>query len=162
MRGEGCRRFAAALLAGMLLAAAAGSAARQSPQIREISTAQLPREARETLQLIKQGGPFPYARDGTVFGNRERLLPARERGYYREYTVETPGARDRGARRIVAGGCALPEAPGTQRQNKAVARGMPDAKAGRNSPQQHFVTPCGGGGYYYTDDHYASFRRIRE
>ena len=96
MRGEVCRRFAAALLAGLLLAGAVGSAARQSPQIREISADQLPREARETLRLIKQGGPFPYARDGTVFGNRERLLPARERGYYHEYTVKTPGARDRG------------------------------------------------------------------
>ena len=63
----------------------------------------LPREARETLALIKAGGPFPYAQDGRVFSNRENLLPLRERGYYREYTVRTPGARDRGARRIVAG-----------------------------------------------------------
>jgi ribonuclease T1 len=63
----------------------------------------LPREARETLALIKAGGPFPYSRDGAVFGNREGLLPKRERGYYREYTVKTPGAKDRGARRIVAG-----------------------------------------------------------
>jgi ribonuclease T1 len=63
----------------------------------------LPPEARETLALVKAGGPFPYARDGTVFRNREGLLPARPRGYYREYTVRTPGARDRGARRIVAG-----------------------------------------------------------
>ena len=57
----------------------------------------LPPEARETLALVKAGGPFPYARDGTVFRNREGLLPARPRGYYREYTVRTPGARDRGA-----------------------------------------------------------------
>jgi ribonuclease T1 len=63
----------------------------------------LPPEARETLALVKAGGPFPYARDGTVFRNREGLLPARPRGYYREYTVRTPGARDRGARRIVTG-----------------------------------------------------------
>jgi ribonuclease T1 len=63
----------------------------------------LPPEARETLTLIRAGGPFPYQRDGTVFRNREGLLPKRERGYYREYTVKTPGARDRGARRIVAG-----------------------------------------------------------
>jgi ribonuclease T1 len=63
----------------------------------------LPREARETLARIKAGGPFPYARDGAVFGNREGLLPKRSRGYYREYTVKTPGAKDRGARRIVAG-----------------------------------------------------------
>jgi ribonuclease T1 len=70
----------------------------------EISLAKLPLEARETLALVKAGGPFPYARDGAVFGNRESLLPKRNRGYYREYTVKTPGARDRGARRIVAGG----------------------------------------------------------
>jgi ribonuclease T1 len=65
--------------------------------------AELPREARETLALIEAGGPFPYARDGAFFGNRERQLPARERGYYREYTVKTPGVRGRGPRRIVAG-----------------------------------------------------------
>jgi len=63
----------------------------------------LPREARATLALIKAGGPFPYTKDGAVFGNREGLLPKRGRGYYREYTVKTPGAKDRGARRIVAG-----------------------------------------------------------
>jgi len=65
----------------------------------------LPREARETLALIKAGGPFPYSRDGAAFGNREGLLPKRSRGYYREYTVKTPGAKDRGARRIVGGRC---------------------------------------------------------
>ena len=69
----------------------------------EIEKKQLPREALETIALIKQGGPFPYERDGVVFGNREKLLPARERGWYREYTVRTPGERSRGARRIVAG-----------------------------------------------------------
>ena len=69
----------------------------------EVSTAQLPPEARETLALIKAGGPFPYQRDGALFGNREGLLPKGSRDYYREYTVKTPGARDRGARRIVAG-----------------------------------------------------------
>lgn len=68
-----------------------------------IQAAQLPPEARQTLALIKRGGPFPYARDGTVFGNREGLLPRQARGYYREFTVKTPGSRDRGARRIVAG-----------------------------------------------------------
>lgn len=68
-----------------------------------VSVTALPREARETLQLIKQGGPFPYRKDGSVFQNRERRLPARAGGYYREYTVPTPGERDRGARRIVAG-----------------------------------------------------------
>jgi guanyl-specific ribonuclease Sa len=64
----------------------------------------LPPEAVATLEAIERGGPFPYDRDGTVFQNRERLLPERPRGYYREYTVITPGSRDRGARRIVAGG----------------------------------------------------------
>jgi ribonuclease T1 len=69
----------------------------------DVSVAELPAEARRTLALIRAGGPFPYAQDGRTFGNRERLLPRRDRGYYREYTVRTPGARDRGARRIIAG-----------------------------------------------------------
>ena len=64
----------------------------------------LPPEAVATLEAIERGGPFPYDRDGSVFQNRERLLPEQPRGYYREYTVITPGSRDRGARRIVAGG----------------------------------------------------------
>jgi guanyl-specific ribonuclease Sa len=64
----------------------------------------LPPEAVETLQLIERGGPYPYSRDGVTFQNRERRLPERPRGYYREYTVPTPGERDRGARRIVTGG----------------------------------------------------------
>lgn len=64
----------------------------------------LPAEAQQTKRLITAGGPFPYSKDGVVFGNRERLLPRRERGFYREYTVPTPGSRDRGARRIVCGG----------------------------------------------------------
>jgi ribonuclease T1 len=64
----------------------------------------LPREARTTLALIHQGGPFPYPRDGIVFSNRERRLPSAPRGTYREYTVPTPGSRDRGARRIIAEG----------------------------------------------------------
>ncbi len=69
-----------------------------------ITLAELPRQGRETYELIRQGGPFPYDKDGTVFFNRERLLPAEKRGYWREYTVKTPGSRDRGARRIVCGG----------------------------------------------------------
>jgi len=69
-----------------------------------VAVARLPRQAVETLQLIQAGGPFPYEKDGVVFGNRERLLPRRARGYYHEYTVPTPRARDRGARRIVCGG----------------------------------------------------------
>jgi len=68
-----------------------------------IEKQQLPKEALETIALIRKGGPFPYERDGVVFGNREKLLPQRERGWYREYTVRTPGVRTRGARRIVAG-----------------------------------------------------------
>lgn len=64
----------------------------------------LPREAQITERLIRSNGPFPYRKDGTTFGNRERLLPLRPRGHYREYTVPTPWSRDRGARRIVCGG----------------------------------------------------------
>jgi ribonuclease T1 len=89
----------------------------------EIAVVELPPEARQTLALIRAGGPFPYARDGAPFHNREGRLPERAGGYYREYTVQTPGARDRGARRIVAGR---------------------------------------GGESYYTQDHYRTFRRIRE
>lgn len=77
------------------------------PERAELPTVQrveLPAEAHRTEQLIRSGGPFPYAKDGTVFGNREGLLPSRPRGHYREYTVRTPGSRDRGARRIVCGG----------------------------------------------------------
>lgn len=68
-----------------------------------VRAADLPAEARRVLRLIDAGGPFPYAKDGAVFGNVERLLPAQQRGWYREYTVPTPGEDDRGARRIVAG-----------------------------------------------------------
>jgi ribonuclease T1 len=93
----------------------------------EIAVAKLPFEAREVLERIRAGGPFPYERDGVTFGNRERSLPPRKRGFYREYTVATPGVRTRGARRIVCGGP-------------------------RRTPEV-----C-----YYTDDHDASFRRIRE
>jgi ribonuclease T1 len=93
----------------------------------EVALHDLPREARDMLVLIRAGGPFRYDKDGTTFGNRERLLPRQPRGYYTEYTVRTPGSRDRGARRIVAGG-----------------------------------DPRASGEYWYTDDHYRSFRRIRE
>jgi ribonuclease T1 len=78
-----------------------GPAAGGSASIR---VAELPRQGQQTYERIRTGGPFPYGKDGMVFGNRERLLPAHKRGYYREYTVQTPGARDRGARRIVCGG----------------------------------------------------------
>jgi ribonuclease T1 len=77
---------------------------------KDVSSKNLPPEARQTLDLIKQNGPFPYPQDGKTFGNRERRLPLRAQGYYREYTVKTPGdsgrarsTRDRGARRIIAG-----------------------------------------------------------
>jgi ribonuclease T1 len=69
----------------------------------DVRVAELPPEARQTLALIRAGGPYPFDRDGAAFGNREGELPRRSRGYYREYTVRTPGARDRGARRIIAG-----------------------------------------------------------
>jgi ribonuclease T1 len=71
--------------------------------VAETQLSDLPPEARHTVALIKSGGPYPHAQDGKTFHNREKLLPRRERGYYREFTVKTPGARDRGARRIVAG-----------------------------------------------------------
>ena len=70
----------------------------------QVALASLPTEARATHQSVLNGGPFPYAKDGIVFGNREGLLPAQARGHYREYTVKTPGASGRGARRIVCGG----------------------------------------------------------
>lgn len=71
--------------------------------IRTVHIVGLPAEVRDTLKLIRQGGPFPYPRDGIVFQNRENRLPVQGRDYYREYTVPTPGRRDRGARRLVAG-----------------------------------------------------------
>ena len=116
-----------ALLASTILAVRAADAREPTPERSDIAIRRLPAEARDMLQLIRAGGPFAYERDGVTFGNREHLLPAQRRGYYHEYTVATPGARNRGARRIICGG----------------ARQAPDV--------------C-----YYTDDHYASFRRIRE
>lgn len=71
--------------------------------LRTVRVDALPAEARRTLALIARGGPYPYSRDGVVFGNRERLLPAHPSGWYQEYTVVTPGSSDRGARRVVAG-----------------------------------------------------------
>ncbi|OHC67671.1 MAG: ribonuclease [Rhodocyclales bacterium RIFCSPLOWO2_02_FULL_63_24] len=89
------RRFLALLCIGLVLPAAAFDTV--------IAEASLPAEARETLRLIDRGGPFPYPRDGITFHNREHRLPEQSRGYYREYTVPTPGSRDRGARRIITG-----------------------------------------------------------
>lgn len=88
-------RWTAALAALWLGAAIAYSG--------DIAVGRLPAEARATLQLIRAGGPYPYERDGALFANREGHLPRHRRGYYREYTVSTPGAGDRGARRIVVG-----------------------------------------------------------
>lgn len=73
-------------------------------QVPTVNLSQLPAEARNTLKLIDQGGPFPYPeKDGSTFFNRERLLPNKPNGYYREYTIPTPGERSRGARRFVVG-----------------------------------------------------------
>ena len=101
-------RAAAALALGVgLVCANMPLYARQTPAVDPmdaVSLQELPSQARTTYRLILKGGPFPYDKDGTVFGNRERLLPLYQRGYYREYTVKTPWSRDRGARRIVCGG----------------------------------------------------------
>ena len=74
------------------------------PEMATVAVTALPPEAQATERLIRAGGPFPYPKDGSVFGNRERQLPAQRRGFYREYTVTTPGARNRAAKRIVCGG----------------------------------------------------------
>lgn len=92
---------AAGLAAG---GAATARTLEPTPSDAIVALAALPPQARQTHRLILSGGPFPYDKDGTVFGNRERLLPRKARGFYREYTVKTPGARNRGARRIVCGG----------------------------------------------------------
>jgi ribonuclease T1 len=87
----------------------------------------LPHEAQKTITLIRQDGPFPYAKDGATFRNYEGVLPKRKHGYYHEFTVKTVGKRNRSARRVVVGG-----EPRTSRE------------------------------YYYTDNHYATFKRIKE
>ena len=100
-------RAAGALVVGVALAAAVPALQALGPlptALPEVSLAELPSQARTTYRPIFKGGPFPYDKDGTVFGNRERLLPSHPRGYYREYTVKTPRERSRGARRIVCGG----------------------------------------------------------
>jgi ribonuclease T1 len=98
-------RWAQGAALAALLGIASGVAARgPEPKLPAVALASLPEQAQATYRLIHAGGPFPYSKDGTVFGNRERILPAKSRGFYREYTVKTPGSRDRGARRIVCGG----------------------------------------------------------
>lgn len=99
---ESFRRWVGAFVGATLLFTALAGTARESPSAVRIS--ELPAEARTTLDRIRAGGPFPYPRDGVVFGNREHRLPARSHGYYHEYTVPTPGVRTRGARRIICGG----------------------------------------------------------
>jgi ribonuclease T1 len=94
----------AAITALALLVASLPLAARTTDGPGEVSVERLPPEARHTLDLIAAGGPFPYDRDGIVFGNREHILPSQHRGYYHEYTVPTPGEHSRGARRVICGG----------------------------------------------------------
>jgi ribonuclease T1 len=95
--------FASAVL-GLAMPAAAQKAPAPAPApVVDVRLAVLPPEARQTIALIRKAGPYPYARDGAVFVNREGALPRQKRGYYHEYTVKTPGERTRGARRIVAG-----------------------------------------------------------
>jgi len=101
--------------------------ARDAVPIGTIAWAGLPVEARKTLVLIKRGGPFPYAKDGAVFGNYEEVLPKQKRGYYHEFTVKTAGVHNRGARRIIVGG-----------------------------------EPVTSQDFYFTDDHYATFKQIKE
>jgi ribonuclease T1 len=105
----GLRQVAATgLSVGLVLSLATAPAAARGPEastsLPPVALASLPAQARTTYERILSGGPFPYDKDGTVFFNRERLLPLKPRGHYREYTVRTPGARNRGARRIVCGG----------------------------------------------------------
>ena len=116
-----------ALLTVSCAFAPAASARKSEDGLPVIALKKLPKEARTTYEAIHNGGPFAYDRDGVVFGNRERLLPAKPRDYYHEYTVPSPKTKGRGARRIVCGG----------------AQSTPEV--------------C-----YYTDDHYQSFKRIRE
>jgi len=101
------KRVLAAAFAALAMGFAPGVSAQKGPALepatKEIAYAKLPAEAHETIALIRKGGPFPYAKDGALFGNREGHLPAQKRGYYREYTVKTPGERTRGARRIIWG-----------------------------------------------------------
>jgi ribonuclease T1 len=104
MRHPALAAHAVVALAALLAFAPVASARGDPDGLRVVAASELPREAREVLARIGTGGPFPYERDGVVFGNRERILPHRPRGYYHEYTVATPGERSRGARRIVCGG----------------------------------------------------------
>lgn len=87
-----------------LLSAIASGRAVERIALDPVSVASLPHEALQALSQIRRGPPYPYAKDGVVFGNHERLLPRQPRGYYREFTVKTPGSRNRGAQRLIVGG----------------------------------------------------------
>lgn len=91
-------------LSTMLVHARTPSSVLPGSAVASVAFTGLPPQGQDVMEQIRQGGPFRYEKDGTVFGNRERLLPSQKRGYYREYTVPTPGLRHRGARRIVCGG----------------------------------------------------------
>jgi ribonuclease T1 len=91
-------------VAAVVLGLGLGVAVARDSSLPTVALSALPKQAQQTHALILSGGPFPYAKDGTVFGNRERLLPRKPRGHYREYTVRTPGAKHRAARRLVCGG----------------------------------------------------------
>jgi ribonuclease T1 len=129
--GSLMRLLLALTLAFSLVCAMDSTQARDVPSIigdsAQISSTELPKEALQTLALIRKGGPFPNEKDGVIFGNREKQLPKQRRGYYTEYTVATPGAKNRGARRLVVGG----------------------------EPQTSYEI-------YYTDDHYQSFKRVKQ
>ena len=102
-----CKAGLAVALASGLAAGSLALAKSPAPAVGDLAAvalAQLPAEAQSTHRLILAGGPFPHAKDGIVFGNRERLLPQKPKGQYHEYTVTTPGSKDRGARRIVCAG----------------------------------------------------------
>jgi len=99
-----------ALSAGSIGISVQAKTEAQAAVLQTVSLDALPAQGRDMMALIEKGGPFKYNKDGTVFGNREKILPARQRGYYREYTVRTPGESSRGARRIVCGG-QQPRAP---------------------------------------------------
>jgi ribonuclease T1 len=125
------RLLVTVVLTFALVCAVDSTQARDVPSIigdsAQISSTELPKEALQTLALIRKGGPFPNEKDGVIFGNREKQLPKQRRGYYTEYTVVTPGAKNRGARRLVVGG----------------------------EPQTSYEI-------YYTDDHYQSFKRVKQ
>ena len=99
-----CKQGFQSVVVGFLLVGTLAQAKGPVEGLGSVALSVLPPEAHQTQRLIFAGGPFPFAKDGVVFGNFERVLPRRERGFYREYTVRTPGSRDRGARRIVCGG----------------------------------------------------------